>query len=352
MNGRDIIKQASKRISWIDVAKGFGIFFIVWGHVLRTGHFRVYLYAFNVTLFFFLLGYTFKYNCSLKDYVKLRFRRTMIPYYIWAVISIVIFLIMGRFIVFDTSEASMSLWKNLIGMVYANSRTAYMKWNQPLWFIPCMNVTLIMVWIIETIQKRIASIGINLYRCLVCLIFMAIGIFMQVFVDVKFPFQLESAVLMVAFVELGLLFRSNKLIEKLSEVKYSMMIAVALFFVGIITVYINGTAEVRTCNYGKYPLLFCVSAVALTLFIATVSCEIQSNYILETMGRISFPILLMHKFPILFFQSVFPVTKGLLARPDTVAGFLCSFIVAWTTIAMCWIGTNVMKRIMPVAIGK
>ena len=51
-----INKQASKRITWLDVAKGFGIFFIVWGHVLRTGHFRIYLYAFNVTLFSFYLA--------------------------------------------------------------------------------------------------------------------------------------------------------------------------------------------------------------------------------------------------------------------------------------------------------
>ena len=320
--------------------------------MLKTGHMRVYLYAFNVTLFFFLLGYTFKYDDSLKNYVRVRFRRTMIPYYIWGIISIAIFLALGRFISYDSSEASMSIWKNLLGMLYGNSRTAYMKWNQPLWFIPCMNVTLVMVWIIETLQKKCAKFESDSFRILMCLCFTVLGILMQLFVNFKFPFQFESAVLMVAFVELGLIFRTNKLIEKSTESKYSAVFTLILMVVGVITVYINGTAGVRTCNYGKYPLLFCVSAVALTLFVATVSCEIQSDHILETMGRISFPILLMHKFPVLFFQSVFPVTKALLARPDTVAGFLCSFIVAWTTIAMCWIGTIVMQKIMPVAIGK
>ncbi|WP_431189658.1 acyltransferase family protein [Agathobacter rectalis] len=72
---------------------GLGVFFIVWGHVLRTGHFRIYLYAFNVTLFFFLLGYTFKYGASLKEFLKKRFFRTMIPYYIWAIVSIMTFLL-------------------------------------------------------------------------------------------------------------------------------------------------------------------------------------------------------------------------------------------------------------------
>lgn len=184
---------------------GLGVFFIVWGHVLRTGHFRIYLYAFNVTLFFFLLGYTFKYGASLKEFLKKRFFRTMIPYYIWAIVSIMIFLLMGKFLPFDITYASMSLWKNLIGMFYANSRTIYMRWNLPLWFIPCMNLTLVIAWVIEYMLQRLTEIGEKV-RIVVCVVFAFIEITMQQLIDIKFPFQFESAVLMVAFVELGLFF--------------------------------------------------------------------------------------------------------------------------------------------------
>ena len=133
---------------------------------------------------------------------------------------------------------------------------------------------------------------------------------MQKFVNFKFLFQYELAVLMVVFVELGLIFLTNKLIEKLTESKYSVVFTLILLIVGVITAYIKGTIEIRTCNYEKYPLLLYVSAFALKLFVATVSCEIQNDHILETMGRISFPILLMHKFLVLFYQSMFLVTKA------------------------------------------
>lgn len=169
---------SKQRIAWLDIAKGFGILFIVWGHVLRTGHFRIYLYAFNVALFFFLLGYTFKYGTSLKEFLKKRFVRTMVPYYIWATISIIIFLLMGKFLSFDITNASMSLWKNLIGMFYANSRTIYMRWNLPLWFIPCMNLTLVMAWVIEYMLQRLTEIGEKV-RIVVCVVFAFIGITMQ-----------------------------------------------------------------------------------------------------------------------------------------------------------------------------
>lgn len=133
---------------------------------------------------------------------------------------------------------------------------------------------------------------------------------MQKFVNFKFLFQYELAVLMVVFVELGLIFWTNKLIEKLTESKYLVVFTLILLIIGVITAYIKGMVEVRTCNYGKYPLLLYVFAFALKLFVATVSCKIQNDHILETIGRISFSILLMHKFLVLFYQSMFPVTKA------------------------------------------
>nr|DAR21636.1 MAG TPA: hypothetical protein [Caudoviricetes sp.] len=60
----------------------------------------------------------------------------------------------------------------------------------------------------------------------------------------------------------------------------------------------------------------------------------------------------MHKFPILFFQSVLPVTKNLLEKPDTVEGFLCSFAVSCITVNMCYIGTLIIRKIAPMIIGE
>lgn len=61
---------------------------------------------------------------------------------------------------------------------------------------------------------------------------------------------------------------------------------------------------------------------------------------------------IMHKFPILFFQSVLPVTKNLLEKPDTVEGFLCSFAVSCITVSMCYIGTLIIRKIAPMIIGE
>ena len=262
-----------------------------------------------------------------------------------------IFLLMGKFLSFDITNASMSLWKNLIGMLYANSRTIYMRWNLPLWFIPCMNVTLIIVWLIEYIKQALVTITGEKVRIGACFIFAMAGVIMQQLIDIKFPFQFESAILMTAFVELGLIFKDCRMIEVVSSKKSSAFVCVALLIAGIASAEINGIAEVRSYDYGKYPILFLIAGCAMIVLIAMISYKINSNFILECVGQISFPILLMHKFPILFFQSVLPMTRILLEKPDTVEGFLCSFFVTCITIGMCYIGTAVIRRFAPIIIG-
>ena len=346
-------KQASKRISWLDVAKGFGILFIVWGHVLRSGQFRMYLYTFNVTLFFFLLGYTFKCDESLKEFFKKRFLRTMIPYYIWSVVSILIFLLMGKYVSFDVSNASMSLWKNLIGMLYANSRTIYMRWNLPLWFIPCMNLTLVLVWLLERVRQDTVKTNRVKCRAVFCLILILVGLVIQKkLTDIKFPFQFESAVLMAAFVELGLIFKECKIVERVNKDDLYILVCALLLGTGLFFSKINGVAEVRSSNYGKYPILFVITACAMTGFVVLISYKIGGNFILEKLGQSSLPILLMHKFPILFFQSVLPKTKFLLEKPDTIDGFLCSFVVTCVSIGICYMGKNIIRSVMPIIIGE
>lgn len=184
------------------------------------------------------------------------------------------------------------------------------------------------------------------------MLFAFIGVEMQQSIDIKFPFQFESAVLMVAFVELGLIFKEYKIIENFSGHKLSLLISFMLLFVEISAAESNGIAEVRSYDYRKYLVLFLIAAFAMTWLVCLISCKIKCNVILEQVGRISFPILLMHKFPVLFFQSVLPVTKILLEKPDTVEGFLCSFAVSCITIGMCYIGTIIIRKTAPMIIGE
>lgn len=45
----------SKRIEWIDIAKGIGIILVIFGHIISPSNFRTWIYSFHIPLFFLLV---------------------------------------------------------------------------------------------------------------------------------------------------------------------------------------------------------------------------------------------------------------------------------------------------------
>lgn len=123
------------RINWIDVAKAIGILLIVLSHTLENGLFRQAIFSFHVPLFFFLSGLTF--HAVKKGVWKKRFFRLYLPYIIFSIVSIMAFAVAAHFLP-GLQDANVGIGKGIVGMLYGNARTGNMKWNEPLWFIPCL----------------------------------------------------------------------------------------------------------------------------------------------------------------------------------------------------------------------
>lgn len=59
-------KQASKRIDWIDIAKGIGMICVISGHTIKNPVLRGTIFSFHMPLFFILAGYTFHHSNNAK----------------------------------------------------------------------------------------------------------------------------------------------------------------------------------------------------------------------------------------------------------------------------------------------
>ena len=121
----------------------------------------------------------------------------MIPYYCFALVSIVIYAMLG-------SEMKNCRWydvspvQSVIGMLYANSGTGLMRWNMPLWYIPMIFVLLLMAfWIFRSKDDLKWNITVFLSSALVAFILCE---------EIKLPnlpFGLETAIYMFPFFALG-----------------------------------------------------------------------------------------------------------------------------------------------------
>lgn len=72
-----MLKQRDKNI---DIAKGLGIFLVVWGHTSATPE---WISAFHMPLFFFLSGIFFRPNPNWCQFLKSKSRRLLVPYIIY-----------------------------------------------------------------------------------------------------------------------------------------------------------------------------------------------------------------------------------------------------------------------------
>lgn len=119
----------SKRIEYIDIAKGIGILLVVMGHNdfgLVSPFFYKFIYAFHMPLFFFVSGMFFKAELPFLTLVRRRYETVLKPYIV--IILLIYFMTLSFTKVnFDMATA------RVIKAIYANGH--YIDWVQ-LWFLP------------------------------------------------------------------------------------------------------------------------------------------------------------------------------------------------------------------------
>lgn len=69
-----------ERYAWIDVAKGYGILFVMWAHLINEGLNR-WIYSFHMPLFFFLSGHVFHTRYPFGEFVKRKAKTLLVPYF-------------------------------------------------------------------------------------------------------------------------------------------------------------------------------------------------------------------------------------------------------------------------------
>lgn len=68
-----------ERIKWVDVAKGWGIILVIYGHIAND-YISFWLYTFHVPLFFFLSGYFFNPEKAPIPFLKSKAKGLLLPY--------------------------------------------------------------------------------------------------------------------------------------------------------------------------------------------------------------------------------------------------------------------------------
>ncbi len=137
----------SKRIEYIDIAKGIGILLVVMAHNdfgLVSPFFYKFIYAFHMPLFFFVSGMFFKDGQPFLSLLRRRFETLLKPYI--TAIMLIYFMTLS----FTKVNVDMAT-SRVLKALYANGH--YIDWVQ-LWFLPHLFALNIFAFVFYSLVKR------------------------------------------------------------------------------------------------------------------------------------------------------------------------------------------------------
>lgn len=261
----------TKRLDYVDIAKGLAMLAIVWGHIMLVGWSHNFVYGFHIFIFFFLSGMMFrkeKYD-SVLSLIKKRYRTLLVPYFILSVVTWVIWAAYN----YVSHNSVESYFMPLLETLIAQGSGGYLVHNVPLWFIPC----LLFVEIVYFFVCKHTKPALNIVICVLCAF---IGYWMVLpngFFDfTKLPWNIEAGLSALIFYSLGNLliesFGHQKLMSWTNNRKALSALVVVVFTAMLLlgTNY-NGHVTLGTNIFGKNPLAFYFTGVCGTISTITFS---------------------------------------------------------------------------------
>lgn len=194
----------TKRLDWVDVAKGITILLMVAGHTSIPETTSKYIWSFHMPLFFFVSGFFYsekKYK-TFSSLFKRRLFTLLVPYVFFSVV-----VMLGYY-----------------GTVYWNPKELYLGWNgYALWFIPVLFMSEMLLYpFAKYIERPIIKITIIiLMLCLSKLLAM---------LEIHLPFKIEAVSLSCSFLFMGYVLKkiTKKYLSSIWLILIAFLISVVL----------------------------------------------------------------------------------------------------------------------------
>ncbi len=342
--------EQKTRLKWIDIVKFLGILAIVWGHTLNDGIIRHYLYSFHVPLFFFVIGLFFSSpKISFIHFTIKKAKSLLIPYFLFASISILIFSVFGEIAVstIESDGLGNSFIEDWLEMLMGQCRS-----NRPLWFLPCMFLCYLMCFGLSRVaEKKSVCVKRGVSLLVIAISVSLLLVNENIYKISSLFWKLDVAVFMLAFIATAFLMKN--IFSKGINTFVKMVLTVLLLSLGGIIAFLNSEINYLSNVYGNVFLFYFGAVCTATglCFLSVVLSNINFRFIINPLvyvGKKTLPILLMHKFPILFFQVLFPWTKQPMKDNNAVVGF----VVAVISIVLCLLVDFVIQKFFAVFLSK
>lgn len=268
----------TKRIAWIDVAKGLLIILVILGHSNINDITAVVINSFHMAAFFVLSGITYRGEKStFREFFCKKFRTIIIPYLVFSLIMLVYLLlkkILFRGYTFDIISGVISI---VIPISGRSSTTVY-----GLWFFPCLFVAEIILYVFFYIYRNsknnVMSVILGyMSLCVICRGGGIAGLNLVSIIDI----------LPIAVLYLGIGILMQKYLDQFKEKHVFMGLSLCMVFIicVLLNYRISGYVfDMSSMHLGIVPL-YIISGICGTFSIFALAISLSRFKTLEMIGK-------------------------------------------------------------------
>ena len=288
----------SKRIEYIDIARGIGILLVVLGHndfgYISPFGYKL-IYSFHMPLFFFLSGYFLNTAVPFIEFFKKRFNSLLKPYFF------TIFLIYFFYVSFNNMSFATAI-RRIVKSLYGAGH--YIDWVQ-LWFLPHLFVASLYAFLFFAILGRwnnryirwaalVVTLGVSSFFLKDFYPF-PLSLLGKQYELFGLPFSLDLVLLSGFFFILGSEVRqvtSEKTFENIYLLIGSAVVLLSLVY------FFEARNDFNTRTYESY-LINTIESIAGILFVLALSRQLELRTsrlasLFKYFGQTSLFILLFH----------------------------------------------------------
>lgn len=266
--------QDSKRIDWIDTAKGLGIILVVLGHTWDIPHWLYCaIYGFHMPLFFLLSGLTCNFDgeISTRKYIIQQFFRYMRPYMVLCGVNLIL---QCMWLMYVGSFQCEMLLKYICGIIYCYANTEWMPNCSPLWFLPGIMFAKIFAFAAYRLARS------NKYRATGVVVFLTVFAMLCNYLKVpRLPWNILPAMVGSVFVWAGYCLRSD---DRFMQTGYGKITDALIIAALLLTPWIVWNCPGMNQNYYDNGLLFVISGFGYSFLLIRIAMLLRNNRFLTS----------------------------------------------------------------------
>ncbi len=241
-----------KRVDFIDVFKGIGVFFVILGHMPIKPQVYSYIFSFQLPIFYFVGGFLYReahFINTFGDYFWKKVKRILVPYFVLCFLSALVYIFYSHY-----SGESYDVLDIVKSILISKRNNIYI--NIPLWFLTSFFTVEILYYLLKCFFNNYLILFVVLI-----LGYVGVVIFRTTGSLHTLPWTFDASIYFIIYYFIGDVFSSSLRFAN-RNFSYFFKVSILIFFISITINVMNLFGLIKHADIIYYDFGFLIATVS------------------------------------------------------------------------------------------